>query len=125
MTTPEELIAAVPSLLGDNGERWHKGTTYSDDGMKMCLLGGIDKARAQAAHGIHFDTRERHEINRAYLEAIYEMDVVAQEMFPDRIDATEAISRVAQINDHSATVFTDVLAILEKTRIKLEERVTP
>lgn len=51
------------------------------------------------------------------------MDNTAKEQYPDRIDESDSKSLFAMFNDHEDTTEDEVLAILEKVAVKVDEHV--
>lgn len=118
--TPAEFQAEIIDVLGPNGERWHKGSGHNEDYTKLCLVSAAQRARSSIAIR-HLENPHANEVFEHYGLWLAAADEVAREQFADRHRADGHISTVV-MNDHPATKFPDILALLDKTRAKLEER---
>lgn len=102
---------AIENLPG----HWYKGGLMDGDG-NFCGLGHVSNALAE-------ETSQ----NARYVDMVYKMmSEVAKEMYPDRINAyvdEAGMCAFPSFNDHNDTTESDVLAVLEKVAIKLDERV--
>lgn len=95
---------AVAERLQTKG--WHKGSAGGYAGPN-CLVG--------AAYCIGADLSV---VRHAYF--FVGLDETIREQFPERIRIQESI---AAFNDHEETTFEDVMLVLEKAAIRVEERV--
>jgi len=106
MTTPLEVLRR---------RGWHKGWYTNGDG-KVCMLGARQVAEGNG-FGYLLDR------DRDWYTAVGE---VIAEQFPERaVRKSEGLTSVAMFNDHPATTFEDVEAVLEKAEIRLSEQVQP
>lgn len=124
--TPAEFLDELLDILGPNGEHWIKDDAFRDDRTNMCLLGGLEEARNHVAE-VHYSAGGGQNLGVMLAgicnNLIDDLCTTAQEMFPDRVDPSTTCSAI-DFNDHDDTDFTDVRALIEKTRAKVAEQVT-
>lgn len=95
----------VDSVRDEIYKGWAKGS-YRDTNGNVCILGAMDRVALQhLPEGV-----------TAHALAKKEICHTAAEMFPDVFEGN-----IPGINDHSATTKDDVLALLDKTAMRLAE----
>ncbi|AAN12799.1 hypothetical protein OPTIMUS_144 [Mycobacterium phage Optimus] len=105
MKTSEFVASARDEIY----QGWTKNSYRNDQG--VCILGALDRV---ALHNLHLDTEET---VKARAKAEAEIKKMAEELFPDIWSGD-----IPALNDNWSTTKDDVLNLLDKTTIGLEER---
>ncbi|ASZ74218.1 hypothetical protein SEA_HANNACONDA_144 [Mycobacterium phage Hannaconda] len=105
MKTSEFVASARDEIY----QGWTKNSYRNDQG--VCILGALDRV---AMHNLHIDVEET---VKARAKAEAEIKKMAKELFPDVWDGD-----IPALNDRYDTTKEDVLALLDKTTIGLEEK---
>lgn len=119
-------IDLVRQTLGPDGERWLKGALHNADHTRWCLIGAIEESIAKALE------RPEHVASCAFIRWAEErndrvvrlcsaLDTIIEEQYPDRHD--DELDVIPGFNDHPATVWQDIEAVLDKAEAALSERV--
>ncbi len=108
MKSSEMLRVALENVPGN----WHQGNMFGDEGDSACGLGHVNRAALTSGSFM-----PRSEMNAAYES----MAVVAGEQFPERAWNSQRHT-FAAFNDHPDTTEDEVIAVMEKAAIQLEER---
>ena len=96
---------AIKTLPG----RWTKGSMHGDEG--SCGLGHVMN-----------QVRKMDDV-RVYSKIRNLMSEVAEEQFPERVRARDGRCAFAQFNDHKDTTEGEVIAVMEKSAVRFDERV--
>lgn len=96
---------------------WHQGE-YEDEAGRVCFYGALNLAMG-------FDSC--HEVNDDVTKVGLTAEVIVREQFADRLKLASGQvgntgGQVVEFNDHPDTTLADVLLVLEKTAIKLDEQ---
>lgn len=104
-----DLIQKVKGSLPGN---WHKGSYTDLDSGNRCVIGWLYYHDAQN-HQSNVHSSCNVETFRMVLADI------AEEQFPDRV--TDLLDHIIEVNDHPDTTEDDIMMILEKAEVRMEE----